>query len=102
MPHLPRWELEYAVSRSYVLDRDDGKVMLDETMAQWRKFDSFVASVQHLGSPDRQHVAALLERLGHDQDAVRQTLADVDELGRLNAELDFGMSPEQLDKLYTK
>ncbi|KAG8465242.1 hypothetical protein KFE25_012605 [Diacronema lutheri] len=99
-PQLPRWELEYAVSRSYALDWDDGKVTLDETMKQWRRFDSFVASVQPLGAPDRRHVCALLEALNFEPEAVRAQLTDVHTLARLNESLDFGLSLQQLNTLY--
>jgi hypothetical protein len=99
VPYLPRWELEYAVSRSYALDRDDGKVTLDETMMQWRRFDRFVQGVAELGQPDRRRVCALLEELRFDEDAVRARLTAVHRLQQHNDRLDFGLALEQLEAL---
>lgn len=97
-PDLPRWELEYSVAQAYIADRErvaagEGvpssaklwkRVTLERTMEEWRKFDRFVASVDHLGSPDRQRVRRLLEEMGHDEDLVMERLALVHQVQSAN------------------
>lgn len=102
VPQMPRWELEYAVARSYVLDRDDGKVTLDETLVQWRRFEALVVAMARYGSPDRRRVCALMEALGYDEARVEERLRALHELQTRSEALGAGLSLEQIEALLKK
>lgn len=101
-PHLPRWELEYASARSYVLDRDDGKVTLDETMKQWKRFDQYVSSLRDVGAPDRLRVRDMLETLDFDEEATRARFAAIHEVSKTNDKAELGLGKDEIEKNLAK
>jgi len=114
-PQIPRWELEHAAARAYAADRAEAargevdttakqwnRVTLDKVMHQWRRFDAFVASVQHLGAPTRPRVRALLEALNHDERDVAERLGAVHEIQGLSDSEGLGLGEAEADAWLAK